>query len=202
MDRFRFVLGVLLIVGTPPAILFWLLIHPVVGFWRRLGPRTTFVIVGAICCLLGFLLYRLRTGILGADLGTSWILTFFGILLYAASAWISVLTRRHLKLQTFVGLPEVSEKGSGSILLQEGMYGVVRHPRYLSVIIGTAGFAMFVNYVGGYLVVLASIPALYLVVIFEERELALRFGAAYEQYRSRVPAFFPSFPRKPGHKGQ
>ena len=76
---------------------------------------------------------------------------------------------------------------------------MIRHPRYLSVIIGTAGFAMFVNYVGGYFVVLASIPALYLVVIFEERELVLRFGAAYEQYRSRVPAFFPSFPRKPGH---
>ena len=76
------------------------------------------------------------------------------------------------------------------------MYGVVRHPRYLSVIVGTAGFAMFVNYVGGYLVVLGSIPALYLVVIVEERELSLRFGDAYQRYRSRVPAFFPRFPKR------
>jgi len=198
MDKIRYVLGVLLIVGVPPAVLFWLIIHPFVGFWRRRGPRTTFIIVGAVCSLLGFILYRLRAVLLGADLGTSWILALFGVLLYAASAWISVLTRRELRLQTFVGLPEVSEQDSGGVLLQEGMYGLVRHPRYLSVIIGTAGFAMVVNHVGGYLVVLGSIPALYLVVIVEERELALRFGAAYERYRSRVPAFFPKFSKRSG----
>ena len=117
MDKARFVLGVLLIVGVPPAILYWLLIHPMVGFWRKMGPRTTFIIVGAVCCLFGVLLYRFRAEILGPDLGTNWILFSFGFLLYAASAWISVLTKRDLSLQTFVGLPEVSQNGSGGVLL-------------------------------------------------------------------------------------
>ena len=191
MDRARFVLGVLLIVGVPPAILFWLLIHPLVGFWRKMGPAVAFTIVGGVCVGVGFGIYRFRGGILGPDLGTNWILILLGTILYAVSAWISVITKRQLKLGTFAGLQELSQADSGGVLLQEGIYGVIRHPRYLSVIIGTAGFSMFVNYVGAYLIVLGSIPALYLVTIVEERELALRFGPDYERYRSRVPAVFP-----------
>jgi len=193
MDKTRFVLGVLLIVGVPPAILFWLLIHPLVDFWRRVGPAVAFTLVGTVCGGLGFLIYHSRAVLLGADLGTSWILILLGIIPYAASVWLSVITKRQLKLRTFAGLQELSEGDSGGVLLQEGIYGVIRHPRYLSVIIGTTGFAMVANYVGGYVMVLASIPALYLVTIFEERELAIRFGAAYERYRSRVPAIFPRF---------
>jgi protein-S-isoprenylcysteine O-methyltransferase Ste14 len=196
MDKTRYVLGVLLIVGVPPAIIFWLLIHPFVGFWRRIGPWATYIITGTVFVVEIFLLYRFRVEILGTDLGTDWMIFSIGFVFYAASAWISVLTKRQLKLRTFVGLQELSEADPGDRLLQEGIYGVVRHPRYLSVIIGTAGFAMFVNYVGAYLMVLASVPALFLVTIIEERELAHRFGAEYEEYRSRVPAIFPRLPKR------
>jgi len=196
MDTTRYVLGVLLVVGVPPAILFWFLIHPFVGFWRGVGPWATYISVGTLSLVQFFLLYRFRDVLLGADLGTDWILFSIGFVLYAASAWISVLTKRQLRLRTFAGLQELSEGDSGGGLLQEGVYGVVRHPRYLSVIIGTAGFAMFVNYVGGYLMVLGSIPALFLLVIIEERELADRFGTEYEAYRSRVPAIFPRLPKR------
>ena len=198
MDTARYVLGVMLIVGLPPAILFWLLIHPFVGFWRRIRPGVAYSALALICALPGVLIFNLRDGLLGADLGTSWGLFAFGAALYSLSAWISVLTRRELSLRAFAGVPEISGSGAGGALLQEGVYGVVRHPRYLSVIIGTAGFAMFVNYVGGYLMVLGSIPALFLVIFFEERELAARFGPAYHAYRSRVPAMVPRFFRGPG----
>ena len=191
MDTTRFVLGVLLIVGLPPAICYWLLIHPFVDFWRKIGPRATLFLVGALSLLVGWAVYLFRHTLLGRDLGTSWILVGMGVLLYGVSAWISVLTKRQLAVRTLAGLPELSLQGSEDTLLQEGVYGVIRHPRYVSVIIGTAGFAMVVNHVGAYLVVLGTIPALYLVVIFEERELLGRFGSAYQKYRSQVPAFFP-----------
>ena len=42
MDTTRYVIGVLLIVGVPPAVIFWLLIHPFVGFWRRVGRRALY----------------------------------------------------------------------------------------------------------------------------------------------------------------
>lgn len=197
MDTARFVLGVMLIVGIPPAILFWLLIHPMVGFWRKMGPGVAYTMVGTICGAVGYLIYHFRLEILGADLGTNWLLIFLGVIPYAGSVWISVLTKRHLKTRIFAGLQELSEPESGGALLQEGVYGVVRHPRYLSVIIGTAGFAMVVNFVGGYLMVLGSIPALFLVILVEERELSNRFGDTYQNYRSRVPALFPRISRGP-----
>lgn len=191
MDTTRFVLGVLLIVGLPPAITYWLLIHPFVGFWRRVGTAGTLVVVGLVCISVGVGMYRFRHPLLGPDLGTNWVLVGTGVGFYLASAWISVLTKRHLTAAILSGLPELSDSPSGGTLLQEGVYGVVRHPRYLSVIIGTAGFSMVVNYVGAYLMVLATIPALYLVAVLEERELESRFGSDYLQYRSRVPAVLP-----------
>jgi protein-S-isoprenylcysteine O-methyltransferase Ste14 len=160
-----------------------------------MGPVITYVLVGTVCLAVTFGLFVLREVVLGPDLGTSPPLIALGILLYGASAWLSVLTRRQLSVKTFSGLPEVSGDESGEGLLQEGIYGRIRHPRYVSVIIGTAGFAMVVNHVGAYLVVLGSIPALLLVVFFEERELVSRFGSAYQDYRARVPAFFPKRPK-------
>jgi len=195
MDTTRYVLGVMLIVGLPPAIVFWLLVHPLAGFWRKAGPLITYSVLAVACSLLGVLIFRFRWELLGSDLGTNPALICCGVVLYAASAWISVLTKRKLTLRAFVGLPEISQPRPGDVLLQEGVFGVIRHPRYLSVIVGTAGFSMFVNYFGGYLMVLGSALALFLVIFFEERELAIRFGSAYEAYRSRVPAMVPRFSR-------
>lgn len=196
MDKTRMILGVLLVVSLPPAVLFWLLIHPFARFWRRLGPRPTYLISGVLFSLLILALYLSRATLMGPDLGTNWSFFFVGCILYFISAWISIVTRRQLDNRTFAGLPEISPEESKGVLLQEGIYSVIRHPRYVSVIIGIAGFAMVVNYFGLYLVYLGSILTLLLVVVFEERELANRFGAEYEEYRSRVPAFIPKFPTK------
>lgn len=196
MDTARYVLGVLLVVGLPPAIGFWLLIHPLIRLWRRIGPGATYTVAVVVWGVLALSLYRFRATLLGTDLGTSWILIPPGLALYGASAWMSFLTRRQLRLSIFAGLPELSVGGAGGSLLEDGMYGVVRHPRYLSVIVGTVGYSLCVNYLGAYLMVLGSLPALYLVIVFEERELARRFGAGYERYRSGVPMLLPRFPRK------
>jgi protein-S-isoprenylcysteine O-methyltransferase Ste14 len=185
------ILGVLLVVSLPPAVLFWLLIHPFARFWRGIGPRRTYMTSGALFVLLGTALFRLRTTIMGPDLGTNWALFFVGCILYLISARISVLTRRQLDNRTFAGVPEISPDESKGVLLQEGIYNVVRHPRYLAVVIGIAGFTMVVNYLGLYLLYLGSMAALLLVVIFEERELEDRFGKEYTEYRSRVPALLP-----------
>lgn len=191
MDRTRMILGVLLVVSLPPAVLFWLLIHPFARFWRRLGPRPTYLITGVLFSLMVLFLFLARERLLGADLGTNGGLIIAGCILYFISAWISIVTRRQLDNRTFAGLPEISPEGSKGVLLQNGIYGVIRHPRYVSVVIGIAGYAMVVNFLGPYLIYLGSVGALLLVVIFEERELEDRFGTEYEGYRARVPAFIP-----------
>lgn len=193
MDTARYVVGVLLVVGLPPAVVFWLVIHPLVRFWRRIGPGPTYVVTATACTLLALVLYGQRTGLMGADLGTSWMLIPLGAVLYLASGWLSFVTRRQLKMSIFAGLPELAGDGIGGVLLESGAYGWVRHPRYLSVFIGITGCSLFVNYVGIYMLVAGSFFALYGVIVLEEQELAQRFGVAYERYRSRVPALVPRF---------
>jgi protein-S-isoprenylcysteine O-methyltransferase Ste14 len=195
LDTARYVLGVMLVVGVPPAVFFWFAIHPLTRFWRRIGATASYLVLAAAFVLLCVVLYRVRLAILGRDLGTNWLLILPGFGLYALSGWISFLTKKHLDFKTFVGVPEVSGATSEGRLIQEGVYGVVRHPRYVSVIMGTAGFAMVVNYVGAYLMVMGSIPALLLVVALEERELTDRFGEAYRDYQARVPALIPRTPK-------
>ncbi|NIR38152.1 MAG: hypothetical protein GWO22_19870, partial [Actinobacteria bacterium] len=46
MDTARYVAAVLLVAMLPPGVAWWLVVHPFVRFWRRLGPAWTLTIVG------------------------------------------------------------------------------------------------------------------------------------------------------------
>jgi protein-S-isoprenylcysteine O-methyltransferase Ste14 len=87
--------------------------------------------------------------------------------------------------------PELAQKGMESKLLKEGIYGRVRHPRYVSTMVGMIGFALFTNYSGAYVVVALTLPGLYLITILEERELLVRFGEEYRHYQEEVPRLIP-----------
>ncbi len=191
MDTARRILAMLLVVTVPPAILYWYLIHPLARFWRRLGALKTYLLVVPASTGLGVVLYLARNSLLGADLGPNKWLAGSGLALYALSAAISLRCRKHLRLPVFVGVPEVSGGGGTGKLLQEGIYGSVRHPRYLSFALGCLGITLMCNYVGAYLVWLGSLILLLLLVPLEERELLDRFGDDYAAYRERVPAFIP-----------
>ncbi|MEJ2217722.1 MAG: isoprenylcysteine carboxylmethyltransferase family protein [Gemmatimonadota bacterium] len=191
METTRRILAILLIVGMPPAVAFWLVAHPLAALWRRLGSLWTYIALAVAWIALAAILFLLRGSLIGRDLGTSWPLIAVGVVLYGASAWLSLLCRRQLRLNIFAGLPELSSRAYPGHLLQEGVYGVIRHPRYASVILGTVGFALAVNYTGAYVVEAVSLLLLWPVVVLEERELAARFGPEYEAYRRRTPALLP-----------
>lgn len=195
MDTTRYVLGVLFVVSVPLGILFWYPIHAFPRFWRRAGMTVTYSVMGVFCVALGFFAYGLRGVLLGPDLGTNWILWIPGGALYVTSAWVNRMSFRKLPVKTFLGVPELTGSRGPEVLLQDGAYGVVRHPRYLSVLLGIAGFSLFVNYLGVYLMVLGSLPGMAILIFLEERELGARFGPAYDEYRARVPALIPRFSR-------
>lgn len=78
------------------------------------------------------------------------------------------------------------------LLVQDGAYRIIRHPIYASM------FAMLLG--TGFLV--ARLPFVVAAAAFflagteirvriEDRLLASRFGAAFEAYRARVPAYLP-----------
>ena len=191
MNGIRYWLAVILMVSGPPAILWWFVVHPFIGFWRRLGKLLSSLIVLALMLVACYLLYQARDALLFRDLGTNRLIWAPAFLLFVLSGYLDARAKKHLKLHIMTGMPELDPEHSGTPMLKEGIYASVRHPRYAAVIVGVAGVALFVNYLGIYVFTVLAVPALWLVVILEERELAERFGREYEQYRSEVPMFIP-----------
>ncbi|SRR5881296_820176 len=190
--RVRYFLGILNIIVLPPGLLFWFVIHPWARWWRRLGPIRTYLTVVPVSVALGALLFRFRGLLLGSDFGTNWSLVAIALLLYGVMTWLEFQYWRHLSIATVVGIPELSPAGQRKgRLLQDGIYRVVRHPRYLSAGAGIIANALFVNYAGLYILILLLVPLGYLMIVFEEQELIDRFGEEYRKYQQEVPRFIP-----------
>ena len=194
MDSFRYYVALLLVVAVPPALLFWFIVHPFARFWRRLGATWTHTLLWPILVSGMAALFTQRGWLLRVEYGINGILVAAGATLILLSAWMLAILRRHLTLATQMGMPELSSQGAQR-LLTGGIYARLRHPRYVQMEIALLGWALIANYLAAYLLLLGSIPLVYLIVLLEERELRDRFGDAYEQYSRRVPRFFPRFGR-------
>jgi methanethiol S-methyltransferase len=196
IDRIRYVLAVLSVITLPPGLFYWFVIHPWARQWRKLGPVRTYVIVLPVMVIFGALLFRVRARLLGADLGLRWILVAIGAVLYGISTWIAFQHWRHLSIATMIGIPELSPTGQRKgKLLNEGVYRVVRHPRYLSSGLAVIAVALFVDYVGVYVLIFLLFPLGYPLLLFEERDLVDRFGEEYRQYQREVPQIIPRWRR-------
>lgn len=195
IDRIRYLLGVTIIILVPLGLLHWLIIHPYARRWRRLGPISTYLTVIPVLAALGALLFRVRGQLLGEDFGANWSLIAIALVLSCLVTWLELQYWRQLSISTLVGIPELSQHRRGR-LLQEGIYGVVRHPRYLSAGIGLIANVLIVNYLGLYILVIAAIPLGYIMLLLEERELLDRFGDAYRAYQRDVPRLIPRLRRR------
>src|SRR5450755_2182105 len=198
MEQIRYFLGVAIVIVVPLGLLYWLIIHLWSGWWRRWGPIRTYLAVLPVLTALGVLLFQVREHLLGADLGTNWGLIGIALVLYCPVTWMELQYWRQLSISTLVGIPELSQQRKGR-LLREGIYGVVRHPRYLSAGIGMIANALIVNYLGVYVLLIAVVPPGYLMLVLEERELLGRFGDAYREYQRDVPRLIPR-PRRTAEK--
>ncbi len=190
LDSIRYWLAALTLVTLPPALLYWYLIHPFAASWRRLGRLPAYGFVGGVCVALGFGIWQLNEPLLRVDYGFDARLSAVAALLYAIAIYIEIRCRKHLKFHILAGAPELSAEAPGK-LLDQGIYSRIRHPRYMALVFGMTAVALFLNYLAIYLVVAASVPLLYGIVLLEERELRERFGAAYVDYARRVPRFVP-----------
>ena len=194
IDYVRYSLGVLVLSIYAPGLLFWLVIHPWVHWWRTIGPLRTFFILFSTLTVLGVLLYRVRKPLLGRDLGTNWILVGSGLLFEGILAWLGLTYGRHmahLRLGTRMGIPELLRHDGRQTLMREGIYRVVRHPVYVTAAVAGISVALVINYLGVYILFVSALPVLYLITILEERELVARFGEEYRQYQREVPRLIP-----------
>lgn len=192
MSTARYIIAVLLVISLPPAIVWWYVIHPFVGFWRKIGKPITYTVITVLCLGSVVGLFAVRDALVLTDLGTSWIMVGVAAVLIIPAIWVAILRAKYLSLGILAGVPELDADGSGGKLLNEGIYAVIRHPRYVEIALGTLAYAAFANYLGGYILALLTIPGIHAVVVMEEKELAERFGEEYEAYRASVPRYIPT----------
>jgi protein-S-isoprenylcysteine O-methyltransferase Ste14 len=79
----------------------------------------------------------------------------------------------------------------GHRLVTRGVYGMVRNPSYLGLLVNMAGWALAFRSVVGLLLTLAMIVPLVARIRAEEALLASQFGAEYEAYRARTWRLVP-----------
>jgi protein-S-isoprenylcysteine O-methyltransferase Ste14 len=144
----------------------------------------------------GTAIYGIREPLLRVRFGFSGPLSVVGVILLAIGFYIGIRRMPYLKISVMLGVPELSKQEGKGKLLTEGIYGVIRHPRYLEIGFSLAGIALFVNYLAVYILFIVYVPVIYIVVLLEERELRQRFGEEYDMYCRKVPRFIPKFGRK------
>lgn len=110
-----------------------------------------------------------------------------GVALFAAGGalrlWpVFVLGRR------FSGLVAIQP---GHRLVTTGIYGVIRHPSYLGLLINALGWALAFRSGVGVLLTALLIPPLVARMNAEERLLGTEFGAAYDAFRRRTWRMIP-----------
>lgn len=118
---------------------------------------------------------------------------WLGVFLFAAGGALRIwpvfaLGRR------FSGLVAIQP---GHTLLTTGVYGVIRHPSYLGLLISSLGWDLAFRSVAGVLLTLLMIPPLLARIHAEEALLRSQFDAEYEAYCYRTPRLIPS-PRRRG----
>jgi protein-S-isoprenylcysteine O-methyltransferase Ste14 len=112
---------------------------------------------------------------------------WLGVVLFAAGGalrlWpVFVLGRR------FSGLVAIQP---GHTLVTGGIYGVIRHPSYLGLLVNALGWALAFRSGVGVLLTALMIPPLVARIRAEERLLRSQFGDEYDAYRSRTSRLIP-----------
>ncbi len=193
MATLRYAIAVILIVAIPAAIVYWLLIHPFVRLWRRLGiGRSYAVICPVIAGVMGGM-FLARERLLAADPGTSNPLVLLGLVCLAIAGWLLKTLRKKLPTRVLIGVPELAPEQMAGPPITDGIYARIRHPRYVQMTLALLGYALIANYPAAYGAFLLWSAGIYAVVLLEERELRARFGEAYREYCRRVPRFVPRF---------
>lgn len=180
-----------------------LLVFPVVWLGRRTLDRhqatsraawTTTFVHFAVLILLGVATIRAVTT---HQDWSGWILPVpaeIGLLLVILTGAACLLTVVNLALKGF-GAPffiAISRK-----LTTDWMYSWTRNPMVLATLAWLLSLGIWFQSAPFILwVLILFVPALlFLVRVYEERELELRFGASYLEYKSRTPMLFPRRPR-------
>ena len=191
MSAFRYYLALVGLLLIPTSVLMWVIIHPFIAFWRRVGLSGTYAVVVAVEIAVAIGLFQVRRPLLAVEFGNHWAVLLCGVGTLGLASWLRARLHRHFSAAQLLGFPELAPDRFPPRLVTDGLHARVRHPRYLQYLLTLAGWALVANYLAMYAILALMVPGVWLVVVLEERELRARFGPAYDEYCRRVPRFIP-----------
>ncbi len=149
------------------------------------GNRWIFVplaVIGVLSAYLPAYTDRLDVWTIDGD-ATRWLglalCTIGGVL----RIWpVFVLGRR------FSGLVAIQP---GHTLVTSGIYGIIRHPSYLGLLVGALGWGLAFRSSVGVLLEVITVPVILARIRAEEALLHTQFGAEYDAFRARTSRLIP-----------
>ena len=173
-----------------PAIpLFWVPVHCIPRFFRRLG-FLTYVLPLITWLPVALLTFEYRDFLLSYRTALPAAAQFIGGFLFISGAGLQAWTLILLTLPVIMGMPEVT-RGMPGRLVTKGPFAVVRHPTYLSHTLMLLGLFLWTGFTAlGVVTLIDALVVNSMVIPLEERELFERFGKEYEEYCRKVPSRF------------
>lgn len=170
-----------------PAIMLWL--HLPHRLWKRWGARSYLLHAVVYAGMVATVIKMHEIWSRGAIPPHPAVSTTGGVLVLAALGLLA-LTYRHIDSLTAMAVPQLVTSTERR-LITGGIYGVVRHPRYTVLIMGSLGNYLMSGTPALLAAFVITVTLTLVVVRVEEKELTEYFGDAYRRYAADVPGIIP-----------
>jgi protein-S-isoprenylcysteine O-methyltransferase Ste14 len=190
-------LAMMMVMMWPVVPMFLIQIHYAVDFWRKLG-LWTYVAIFLEWVPVAFVLYLWREVFLRYEVAVPMPFVVLGVVAVVAGIALHGWTAKLLGIKATISYtelkPETAEKNE--MLVTSGPFSVVRHPSYWAHTMILTGVFLITGVVAVGIIALIDLAITYFVTTeLEDRELTERFGNQYQEYKKKVPKFFPK-PKK------
>jgi protein-S-isoprenylcysteine O-methyltransferase Ste14 len=149
------------------------------------GNRWVLAVFGVIGLLAGWLpawTDRNQFWVIDGD-----AMRWFGVVLFAVGGALRIWPVFVLG-DRFSGLVAIQP---GHTLVTTGVYGVIRHPSYLGLLVTSLGWGLAFRSGAGVVLTALMIPPLLARIRSEEKLLQSQFGDEYDAYRARTSRLIP-----------
>jgi protein-S-isoprenylcysteine O-methyltransferase Ste14 len=110
-------------------------------------------------------------------------------------SWTLLMLSLYFAVAGFFLLKKIGKPDSNfentSVLVKEGLYKYIRHPLYLSLLVGGTGVMIKDPALWQLLLGIVNLVAIWLTARMEEKEMIARFGNEYQLYMRETKMFIP-----------
>ncbi len=187
------ILSLLFLAIFLPIPISWIIIHPTINLWRKIGKYSHCIIRIILWLIFAFIIFKYRNYLLVNQVSFTIFPFIAAILAIIFSLYLDKKRSEVFNIKQLFGFPEIMPDKYKQKLVTSGIYSKIRHPRYLGYIFFSWGIALLTRFLITYAAALYMTFSLYILMILEEHELKQRFGEAYEEYCRKVPRLWPKW---------